>query len=298
MSPTCPRNNGGRRALLGLAGKLTLIFGSAVSIVLGLCFLLMRRVREHDAALGLATSKLDSLSVRSFSSLQELQHSHETFLHVFSVQFPLALTCFTCIYVLKQTFAIPGSALLNVFAGAILPLQVAFPLVSALTACGASCCYLLSKNLASDEIVMSISERLLPGKLRTLRLKIEDARAQGQLFFLLLFLRVFPLTPNWFLNMASPWLQVPLKLFAPSVAVGLLPYNFITVNAGAMLSSLRSTSDLMDPQTLGLLVLLAGGMLIPVLFKKKIKDEEAKSSKGERRDVEVESDKISSKKTL
>ncbi|KAH7487666.1 Transmembrane protein 41A-A [Phytophthora ramorum] len=257
------------RALLLLATKLALIFGCAVGIVLGLCLLLVRRVREHDAALGLATSKLDSLSVRSLSSLEELQRSHETFQHVFTVQFPLALTCFTVFYILKQTFAIPGSALLNVFAGAFLPLTLAFPLVCTLTACGASCCYLLSQSLASEEIVLSLSERVLPGKLHTLRLKIEDARERGQLPFLLLFLRVFPFTPNWFLNIASPWLQVPLKLFAPSVAFGLLPYNFVTVNAGAMLSTLRSTSDLLDLRTMGLLVVLAVGMLIPALLKKK-----------------------------
>ncbi|KAL4117472.1 hypothetical protein PRIC2_011463 [Phytophthora ramorum] len=235
------------RALLLLATKLALIFGCAVGIVLGLCLLLVRRVREHDAALGLATSKLDSLSVRSLSSLEELQRSHETFQHVFTVQFPLALTCFTVFYILKQTFAIPGSALLNVFAGAFLPLTLAFPLVCTLTACGASCCYLLSQSLASEEIVLSLSERVLPGKLHTLRLKIEDARERGQLPFLLLFLR----------------------LFAPSVAFGLLPYNFVTVNAGAMLSTLRSTSDLLDLRTMGLLVVLAVGMLIPALLKRK-----------------------------
>ncbi|KAG2782956.1 hypothetical protein PC129_g9820 [Phytophthora cactorum] len=275
---------GGGRALLLLAAKLVLIFGCAVGVVSGLCVLLVRRVREHDAALGLATSKLDSLSVRSLSSLKELQRSHETFLHVFAVQFPLALTCFTSVYVLKQTFAIPGSALLNVFAGAILPLSLAFPLVCTLTACGASCCFLLSKNLASEAIVLSLSERLLPGKLHMLRHKIEDARARGQLLYLLLFLRVFPFTPNWFLNMASPWLQVPLKLFAPSVAFGLLPYNFITVHAGVMLSSLRSTSDLLDPRTLGFLVLLAVGMLIPALMKKKAKDREAKDENSKKMD--------------
>ncbi|KAI9985258.1 hypothetical protein PInf_004584 [Phytophthora infestans] len=269
---------GGGRALLLLATKLVLIFGCAVGVVSGLCILLVRRVREHDAALGLATSKLDALSIRSFSSLQELQRSHETFLHVFAVQFPLALTCFTSVYVLKQTFAIPGSALLNVFAGAILPLSLAFPLVCTLTACGASCCFLLSENLASEEIVVSLSERLLPGKLPMLRHKIEDATARGQLLYLLLFLRVFPFTPNWFLNMASPWLQVPLKWFAPSVALGLLPYNFITVHAGAMLSSLRSTSDLLDPRTVGLLVLLALGMLVPALLKKKNKEREAQEN--------------------
>ncbi|ETI54308.1 hypothetical protein F443_02850 [Phytophthora nicotianae P1569] len=267
---------GGGRALLLLAAKLLVVFGCAVGVVWGIFTLLVRRVREHDAALGLATSKLDSLSIRNLSSLEELQRSHETFLHVFAVQFPLALTCFTSVYVLKQTFAIPGSALLNVFAGAILPLSLAFPLVCTLTACGASCCFLLSKNLASEEIVLSVCERLLPGKLHTLRHKIEDATARGQLLYLLLFLRVFPFTPNWFLNMASPWLKVPLKLFAPSVALGLLPYNFITVHAGAMLSSLRSTSDLLDPRTMGLLILLALGMLIPALLKK-TKDREAKN---------------------
>lgn len=286
-----------------------------MGVVLGLYLLLVRRVREHDAALGLATSKLDALSPRSLSSLQELQRSHETFLHVFSVQFPLALGCFTCVYVLKQVDNYVAQMYLNKCATNLVLIlldvrhsrlgttqcvcrcssahSAGFPLVCVLTACGASCCYLLSKNLASEEIVLSVSERLLPGKLHALRQKIDDARAQGQLPFLLLFLRVFPFTPNWFLNMASPWLQVPLKLFAPSVAVGLLPYNFITVHAGAMLSSLRSTSDLLDPRTMGLLVLLAVGMLIPALLKKKAKAQEAKNSQKEELDV----DERSSKKT-
>ena len=154
-------------------------------------------------------------------------------------------------------------------------MSVAFPLVCTLTTCGASCCYLLSKTLASEATVVHLSDQVLPGQLLKLRQKIDDARAQAQLPFVLLFLRVFPFTPNWFLNMASPWLQVPLKLFAPSVAVGLLPYNFITVNAGAMLSSLRSTSDLLDPRTMGWLVLLAVGILIPVMLKKRVKHRDA-----------------------
>ncbi|RLN70256.1 hypothetical protein BBJ28_00026509 [Nothophytophthora sp. Chile5] len=269
------------RALLLLAAKLALVFGCALAASLGLCLLLVRRVRAHDAALGLATSKLDRVSLRSLSSLEELQQSHETFLRVFAVQFPLALLCIACLYVLKQTFAIPGSALLNVFAGATLPLAVAFPLVCLLTATGASCCFLLSKWLASEEIVLGVCERLLPGKLQALRMKIEDARERGQLPFLLLFLRVFPFSPNWFLNLASPWLKVPLQLFAPSVAVGLLPYNFVTVHAGAMLSSLRSTSDLLDPRTMGLLMLLAVGMLIPALLKRKAKEQSAPANDGQ-----------------
>ncbi|POM70132.1 SNARE associated Golgi protein [Phytophthora palmivora] len=91
--------------------------------------------------------------------------------------------------------------------------------------------------------------------------------------------------------MASPWLQVPLKLFAPSVAFGLLPYNFITVHAGAMLSSLRSTSDLLDPRTMGLLMLLAVGMLIPALLKKKAKNQEIKANASQELEVAAENSK-------
>ena len=103
MAPaaSCPQANGSR-ALLVLVSKLALIFTISVASVLCLCFLLVRRVRAHDAALLLPTSTLDLLSVSSFSSLQELQRSHETFQHVFNVEFSLALLCFTCIYVLKQ----------------------------------------------------------------------------------------------------------------------------------------------------------------------------------------------------
>lgn len=165
------------------------------------------------------------------------------------------------------------------FAGAVLPLYVAFPLVSVLTACGASLCYLLSSVLASEAIVSGVCERVLPGKLPMLRQQIEQAREEGELLFMLLFLRVFPFSPNWFLNMASPWLQVPLSLFTPSVCFGLMPYNFITVQAGAMLSTLRSTSDMLDPRTIGSLVLLALGMLVPAIIKKRKHQAEAAKAK-------------------
>lgn len=258
-------------SVAALAVKLALIFGTALAATLSLCSLLLQRVHEHDARAGLSTSKLDALSIKSFSSLAEMQRSHETFLHIFAIEFPLALLCFACTYVMKQTFAIPGSALLNLFAGAVLPLHIAFPLVATLTACGASLCFLLSRFLASEVIVVGVCDHVLPNKLQQLRLKIETAKREGGLLFMLLFLRVFPFTPNWFLNMASPWLQVPITLFTPSVLFGLMPYNFITVQAGAMLSTLKSTSDMLDPRTIGSLVLLALGMLVPMVIKQRAK---------------------------
>ncbi|DAZ93835.1 TPA: hypothetical protein N0F65_009343, partial [Lagenidium giganteum] len=133
--------------------RLALIFGTCLAVTLSLCWALLQRVRAIDARNGLEVSRLDSLSIKSVFSLTELQKSHATFVHVFEVEYELALLAFACTYLMKQTFAIPGSALLNVFAGAVLPLYLAFPLVAVLTACGASCCYLLSRFLASEAIV-------------------------------------------------------------------------------------------------------------------------------------------------
>lgn len=89
-------------SLWTLVLKLALVFGACLAATLSLCSLLLQRVREEDAHRGLSTSRLDQLSIKSFSSLVELQRSHETFAHIFAVQFPLALLCFACVYVMKQ----------------------------------------------------------------------------------------------------------------------------------------------------------------------------------------------------
>ena len=51
---------------------------------------------------------------------------------------------------------------------------------------------------------------------------------RSQLTVYMIFARVFPFTPNWFMNVASPQLRVPLPQFAVGVAIGLIPYNFLS----------------------------------------------------------------------
>ena len=43
---------------------------------------------------------------------------------------------------------------------------------------------------------------------------------EGSLLFVLISLRLFPMTPNWLLNVASPLVGVPLPLFFLSVLIG------------------------------------------------------------------------------
>ncbi|CAI8036392.1 Transmembrane protein 41A, partial [Geodia barretti] len=75
-----------------------------------------------------------------------------------------------------------------------------------------------------------------------------------ELLLVLLSLRLFPMSPNWLLNLSSPLLGVPLHLFFISVLFGLLPYNFLCVQSGLMLAELRGVA-ILDPASISLLVL-------------------------------------------
>jgi len=55
------------------------------------------------------------------------------------------------------------------------------------------------------------------------------------LFNYLLFLRLTPLLPNWFINISSPVLGVPYSYFCLATFFGIMPASFIAVKAGLTL---------------------------------------------------------------
>ena len=81
-------------------------------------------------------------------------------------------------------------------AGAVFGTWQGFLLCCLLTATGASLCYLLARLVGAE-----LAEQYCPQRIHTFRLSLEENR--DQLPFYLLFLRLFPMSPNWALNMAS-----------------------------------------------------------------------------------------------
>ncbi|XP_041923972.1 transmembrane protein 41A-A isoform X1 [Alosa sapidissima] len=166
------------------------------------------------------------------------------------------LLIFCSAYLYKQSFAIPGSSFLNILAGALFGPWQGLPLACVLTTTGATFCYLLSQAFGKQHII-----RLFPDKVTMLQKKVEDNR--DSLLFFLLFLRFFPMSPNWFLNMTAPVLNIPVTLFALSIFIGLMPYNFICVQTGSMLSELTSLDDLFTWGTVMQLLAIACMALLP-----------------------------------
>lgn len=62
----------------------------------------------------------------------------------------------------------------------------------------------------------------------------------------MIFLRVFPGTPNWLMNLSFPHLNIDGVRFIISVFIGLSPWNFFSCSAGSILIELTDTKQIMD----------------------------------------------------
>ncbi|XP_062384395.1 transmembrane protein 41A-B [Sardina pilchardus] len=163
---------------------------------------------------------------------------------------------FCSAYLYKQSFAIPGSSFLNMLAGALFGTWTGLLIACTMTTLGSTFCYLLSRSFGKAHVV-----RLFPDKVAMLQRKCEENKSS--LFFFLLFLRFFPMTPNWFLNITSPILNIPIPIFLSSVFIGLIPYNFICVRTGSILSKISSLDDIFSWGTLLQLLIIACVALLP-----------------------------------
>ncbi|XP_075036185.1 transmembrane protein 41A [Mixophyes fleayi] len=196
------------------------------------------------------------------SHLDELRELAD-FLHDYKREHQTYVTLLFCsAYLYKQSFAIPGSSFLNLLAGALFGPWLGLFLCCTLTSLGATFCYLLSLAFGKQIVVM-----YFPEKVSMLQTKIEENRSG--MFFFLLFLRLFPMTPNWFLNLSSPILNIPVGQFFFSVLIGLLPYNFICVQTGSILSEIKSLDDMFSWGTLFKLLAIALVALIPATIVKR-----------------------------
>lgn len=200
-----------------------------------------------------------SLFPSNFDELKSLGHSF----HVYSQLHPWPIFSLYCgLYLWKQGFGIPGSALLNVLAGSLYGPWCGPVLVCMLTGFGSSLCYLLSRHFGG---LLTVP---LHARLATVREGVE--RHRPQLFYYLLFLRLFPLTPNWLINLSAPWIGIPLPVFMTTMIMGSFPYAFFCAQTGALLASASAgdgPQEILSSMRLLQLVLMAFVALLPALLR-------------------------------
>ncbi|CAF1136142.1 unnamed protein product [Adineta steineri] len=208
----------------------------------------------------------DRASLHFPRSIDSLKNLSATLQHYRDDHLAYLLLLYCSAYLYKQAFSLPGSAILNLLGGALFGTWFGFPLCCLLTATGALLCYLLVANFARNLVVQCCYKKIV-----LLQKKVEAGR--DNLFFVLLFMRMVPMSPNALITMTCPILNVPKKIFYFSILFGMAPYNFITVQTGSFLSQLNSFDDLFTWRTLltlGLIASVAGctGLIVARVRRK------------------------------
>ena len=151
------------------------------------------------------------------------------------------------------------------------------------SATGATFCYLLSAMVGQKLVT-----KYFPERLNSWRAQI--SHHHDDMLWYIIFLRITPFLPNWFINLASPLVGVRLAPFywgtflgewfiptrllsrVPPTYTGVAPPSFFFIRAGTTLYELTMTSGHISWGSLLLLGLLAGLSLLPVLLRKSLRN--------------------------
>ncbi|XP_068627694.1 transmembrane protein 41 homolog isoform X2 [Battus philenor] len=231
---------------------VTLIFGASL-LMLGLLYRQFPQLEESEKQyLKLPWDLEDAKNLGLVLDRYKDKYFNEVLMGVFLV------------YIFLQTFAIPGSIFLSILSGFLFPFYLALLLVCCCSAIGASLCFFLS-NLLGRKVV----KKFFPE--RAAQWSKAVAKHKNNLLNYIIFLRVTPFLPNWFINMSAPVIGVPLVPFALGTFIGVAPPSFVAIQAGQTLHTLTSTSDAWSWTSVAVLTIFALVSLIPVALKHELK---------------------------
>ncbi|MFH4976340.1 hypothetical protein AB6A40_003049 [Gnathostoma spinigerum] len=174
------------------------------------------------------------------------------------------------VYIILQSLAIPGSIFLSVLSGYLFPFYTALLLVCLCSALGALICYFLSFSIGRKLIMSYIPDRIE-------KWQNEIASFEGYLFFYVVFLRVTPILPNWFINIASPIVDVPAHIFFFGTFFGVAPPSFIFIQAGTTLQRLTSANFMWSWTSTATIAISALVSLLPIIYQRYLSMSSAKA---------------------
>ncbi|KAF9438729.1 Transmembrane protein 41B [Entomortierella beljakovae] len=142
---------------------------------------------------------------------------------------------------------------------------------------GATNCYLLSRHFFSNLVKRKFGDRML-------KWNTQLERHRNDLMSYIILLRLAPFPPNWFVNICSPHLNVPLwPEFFIGTLIGVTAPSVVHVQAGMVLEKLvedhSSGVNIFTLKNIGMLAAVAALAALPVLIRWALAKREARKAK-------------------
>ncbi|KAE9553444.1 hypothetical protein FO519_003357 [Halicephalobus sp. NKZ332] len=206
-----------------LVSKRVLIVGSVVLLYGSVLYIIYQNFPELEESerphLKFPRNLEDAKALGKVLSKYKDQHFYTVFSGIAAV------------YIVLQSFAIPGSIFLTILSGYLFPFFMALGLVCTCSACGAAVCYCLS-YLVGRKLVASYFPERVSGWQQ------EIQKHRENLFNYIVVLRITPVLPNWFINIASPVIDVSIVPFFWGTFVGVAPPSMLFIQAGTTLQEM------------------------------------------------------------
>lgn len=174
-------------------------------------------------AIALALALFFGLRLDRYLSLELFVDSRAPLLAFIDRHFAAAVGGFVALYAALVAISAPGATLMTLAGGALFGLKAGLPTSAVGATLGACALFLAARSALGETLAARAGPKVLK-----LRDKFND-HAVGYL----LFLRMSPLFPFWFVNLAAALANVPLRTFFWTTALGVLPAGFVFTAAGA-----------------------------------------------------------------
>lgn len=180
------------------------------------------------AAIAVALALFFGLRLDRYVSLELFIDSRAPLMALIDRHFAAALAAFAGLYAGLVAISAPGATLMTVAGGALFGLKYGLAGSVVGATLGACALFLAARSALGETLAARAGPKVLG-----LRDRFQD-NAIGYL----LFLRMSPLFPFWFVNLAAALAGVPLRTFFWTTALGVLPAGFVFTAAGASMDAI------------------------------------------------------------
>ncbi len=202
--------------------------------------------------------------LHQYFNIKILNEHHAALISWYAQLGVAAWLIFFIIYVLLVTFSIPGATVMTILGGSVFGPVIGGLLAIMGATAGSLTLFLMARYVFYDAFYLRVGS--IPDKIKN--------GFNENAFTYLLFLRLMPIFPFWFVNLAPAFLNVSIKHYFFATMIGIIPATLIYASLGDSFIMLMETGRevnlrlIFEPRIFAPIVGLAIIILLPVMYKK------------------------------
>jgi uncharacterized membrane protein YdjX (TVP38/TMEM64 family) len=196
--------------------------------------------------------------VADYLTWEAVQENRESLSRWVTAHYSLSVITYIGLYIVTVAFSIPGATVLTLAGGFLFGTLWGVVYVNLGATTGAALAFLSSRYLLGGWVQERYGEQL--------KRYNDEIEKNGHLY--LLTLRFIPLFPFFLINILSGLTTVPLRTFAWTTSLGIIPGSAVYAFAGSRLAVIRSPDDVLSLPIIIALVFLGLFSLSPVIIRR------------------------------